>query len=81
MNEGWICPVCRRGVAPTEKHCDHGGGVAAIMPPYQVGPPPPIGPNTTLRPHWTVRAAEAQRVLGDPRVIVGFQHNHSALNS
>lgn len=24
MNEGWICPSCKRGVAPTEKHCDHG---------------------------------------------------------
>lgn len=24
MNEGWICPVCRRGVAPTEKSCGHG---------------------------------------------------------
>lgn len=25
MNEGWICPACGRGVAPDEKHCDHGG--------------------------------------------------------
>lgn len=24
MNEGWKCPVCERGVAPGEKHCDHG---------------------------------------------------------
>jgi hypothetical protein len=24
MNEGWKCPVCGKGVAPTEKHCDHG---------------------------------------------------------
>lgn len=25
MNEGWKCPVCGRGVAPSEKHCEHGG--------------------------------------------------------
>lgn len=24
MAEGWKCPVCGRGVAPTEKYCDHG---------------------------------------------------------
>ena len=24
MAEGWICPSCKRGVAPTEKTCDHG---------------------------------------------------------
>jgi len=31
MNEGWKCPVCSRGVAPTEKHCDH-GGLGALQP-------------------------------------------------
>ena len=23
---GWACPVCGRGVAPSEKMCEHGGG-------------------------------------------------------
>lgn len=23
VNEGWKCPVCGNGVAPTEKTCDH----------------------------------------------------------
>lgn len=32
MNDGWTCPVCRRGVAPSEKTCDHGG--AAAVDPY-----------------------------------------------
>ena len=30
MTKGWECPVCGRGVAPTEKNCEHGG--AAVMP-------------------------------------------------
>jgi hypothetical protein len=21
---GWLCPVCKRGIAPDVKHCDHG---------------------------------------------------------
>lgn len=24
MSDGWRCPVCARGVAPTEKYCNHG---------------------------------------------------------
>lgn len=34
MTEGWKCPVCGRGVAPSEKTCDHGGGIAAIPLPH-----------------------------------------------
>ena len=30
--EGWICPVCKRGVAPSEKHCDHGSGLTMPLP-------------------------------------------------
>lgn len=30
MREGWICPQCRRGVSPDEKHCDHGGAFAEM---------------------------------------------------
>ena len=26
MTEGWKCPVCGRGVAPSEKVCEHGAG-------------------------------------------------------
>jgi hypothetical protein len=33
MADGWRCPVCGRGVAPTEKVCDH-GGLGALQP-YQ----------------------------------------------
>lgn len=25
VREGWICPVCRRGLAPNREFCDHGG--------------------------------------------------------
>lgn len=28
-SEGWKCPVCGKGVAPTEKTCDHGNQVNA----------------------------------------------------
>jgi hypothetical protein len=24
MNDGWKCPVCNRGVAPSQTYCDHG---------------------------------------------------------
>lgn len=54
MNEGWKCPVCGRGVAPTERFCTHGGGVAApILPnpmasaPYTAPPLPVTDP-----PFW-----------------------------
>ena len=30
MADGWKCPVCSRGVAPTERHCDHGNSVLAV---------------------------------------------------
>jgi len=32
MTTGWTCPSCGRGVAPTEKTCDH-GAPADVMPP------------------------------------------------
>jgi hypothetical protein len=32
MSEGWTCPVCRRGVAPAEKTCDHGGPRPLVKP-------------------------------------------------
>ena len=33
--KGWTCPSCGRGVAPTEKTCDHGGALKArdYLPP------------------------------------------------
>jgi hypothetical protein len=34
VNEGWKCPVCGRGVAPSEKSCDHGGNLALPQIPY-----------------------------------------------
>ena len=53
MTEGWICPKCQRGVAPAEKYCDHGGGLAGLTPPFKVGSPTPLPPaqwppNTTV---------------------------------
>ena len=40
MNTGWVCPVCNRGVAPTEKTCSHGeGAISGINPwPHYVMP-------------------------------------------
>ena len=50
MIEGWKCPVCGRGVAPSEKYCDHGGGIAAIPLPQ---PWNPLAPNSgTPLPPW-----------------------------
>ena len=63
MNEGWKCPVCGRGVAPTEKHCNHDAtGVFAnpvIVPsiwptPFTTGTPiwnPP--PHFTTWGNWS----------------------------
>src|SRR5690606_16662027 len=46
--EGWICPSCKRGVAPSEKHCGHGGALA--YPAYLM---PNIAPTYTGRPSLT----------------------------
>lgn len=50
MSEGWKCPVCGRGVAPTEKNCGHEGGVGTM--PYVPTFVP--NPNTApaYPPHW-----------------------------
>lgn len=37
MSEGWKCPVCGRGVAPTEKHCDHNNAFGGLWPLMQRG--------------------------------------------
>lgn len=54
MNEGWKCPVCGRGVAPSEKHCEHGSPLPGFGPVYipthwpatpgpdEWRPPPPV---------------------------------------
>lgn len=58
MIEGWKCPVCGAGVAPTEKRCEHGGVVAAPNPfqPFYVPPTgqPPgwVQPLTPCDPPW-----------------------------
>ena len=51
MTEGWICPVCKRGVAPSEKHCDHGGASYPDVPIVPgTGTPAPL---PTMRPPLT----------------------------
>ena len=48
MSEGWVCPVCKHGVAPDVKKCPCRGGFADIpwkpgpvpTPPYTVGDDP-----------------------------------------
>jgi len=52
MSEGWKCPVCSRGVAPTESHCDHGG--VNYIPAPSTGPYyPNVWPSTvTPTPYW-----------------------------
>jgi hypothetical protein len=48
MNEGWKCPVCGRGVAPTEKVCPCLGGLPYVpyTPPYVPYPILPDYPTT-----------------------------------
>ncbi len=37
--EGWVCPVCKRGIHPDEKSCAHGEEKAAAPTPlYQPWP-------------------------------------------
>jgi hypothetical protein len=56
VNTGWLCPSCGRGVAPSEKTCDHGGQVQAaqpyLAPIYQPGYyPPAFYPNLPAYPY------------------------------
>lgn len=32
MREGWICPQCRRGLAPEVRECDHGRYAVPVSP-------------------------------------------------
>ena len=47
MNEGWKCPVCGRGVAPSEKTCDHGAAKVHLAPNG-----PPSWPNVPRTNDW-----------------------------
>ena len=67
--DGWKCPVCGRGVAPTKETCDHGGqGAAPYLPglpmwqpyyPYQV----PYAPNPFESP-WCVTSTTTANAAG-----------------
>ena len=48
--EGWKCPVCGRGVAPSEKTCEHGGLGAPIVPTFI--PHGPQWPNQWRPREW-----------------------------
>ena len=41
---GWICPVCGRGIAPTEKTCPCKGEKGLVYPVYPIYPTYPIYP-------------------------------------
>lgn len=57
MSEGWICPVCKCGVAPTVERCPcvHSTAVPFVSPPiapfivWPVSPWP--SPTAPSRPH------------------------------
>ena len=51
MNTGWICAKCGRGVAPSEKYCDHGGYAFTLYPHIPV---PNVAPATgdQIPPPW-----------------------------
>lgn len=44
MSEGWKCPVCGRGVAPSEKTCEHGEGHGGLEAPFNPNTIP-MGPS------------------------------------
>lgn len=55
MREGWRCPVCGAGVSPDEKRCEHGNGLAAMVPTVTrwpvrggSGDVPPYSPATSI---------------------------------
>lgn len=68
MNEGWTCPVCKRGVAPTEKYCDHGQAAVCVpsvfdIPRYPSTAPYPL---TTTWGEWQLGGCATDRfVLSD----------------
>jgi hypothetical protein len=60
MNEGWKCPVCGRGVAPSVAYCDHGAPLGALpgqpgqddfppfIPKWEFTGIPPDGPGVII---------------------------------
>ncbi len=54
VNQGWICPVCNRGLAPGVTECNHGGMTTTpqyIHPPFFAPSPQyPFGPSRTADP-------------------------------
>jgi hypothetical protein len=55
MNEGWKCPVCGGGVAPTEKTCPCVTVKAAPYPVYPYYPMYPLCP--PIAPYYKVTYA------------------------
>ena len=64
--KAWICPLCKRGVAPGVTTCDHGGSAAAEPAPPPRGPAP-LDATSRLRirteplPLRTVKAPVARK--------------------
>lgn len=58
--EGWKCPVCGKGVAPTEKYCDH----AVAAPLFPVAPARPLPYYPPIFPWNTFGGCDACRASG-----------------
>ncbi len=56
---GWICPVCGRGVAPTEKTCPCKGEEGWVHPVYPVYPIYPTYPTYPFHPWWYKTTCES----------------------
>lgn len=74
MNEGWKCPVCGRGVAPHEKHCDHHGQQITYQPVFVPAPiyqPMPYEPTRTPCDPWEPPPPITCDTLHPPNTCVG----------
>jgi len=68
MNQGWTCPACGRGVAPTEKTCDHGWAamVPSVFLPYYE-PPMRTNPyDVVTLPHPLTSCGETGHIHESP---------------
>ena len=70
MSDGWRCPVCGRGVAPSERHCEHGGIPTTVVISPHTLPMPTTSPVPPWNPPVPYTTCQTLTIKSDPTLIL-----------